>query len=128
MASNRRVLIVEDDPGTSGLLLQIVRRAGYEPVLARSGKEALRHLEQAGADLLLLDLMMKEMDGWTLLDIVRGDARFATLPAVIISARHPREDPARVEAYADRYEAYLVKPFEVDELVSVMGRILADRG
>jgi two-component system OmpR family response regulator len=128
MANIRRVLIVEDDPGTSGLLLQIVRRAGYEPALARSGREALRDLDQSGADLLLLDLMMKEMDGWTLLDIVRGDSRFASVPVIIISARHPREDPTRVEAYADKYDAYFVKPFEVDELVATMGRILSDRG
>ena len=124
MANNRRVLIVEDDPGTSGLLMQIVRRAGYEPALARSGREALRDLDQSGADLLLLDLMMKEMDGWTLLDILRADSRFPTLPVIIISARHPREDPTRVEAYADKYDAYLVKPFEVDELVATMGRLL----
>ena len=128
MANIRRVLIVEDDPGTSGLLLQIVRRAGYEPALARSGREALRDLDQSGADPLLLDLMMKEMDGWTLLDIVRGDSRFASVPVIIISARHPREDPTRVEAYADKYDAYFVKPFEVDELVATMGRILSDRG
>ncbi|MEJ2211788.1 MAG: response regulator [Anaerolineae bacterium] len=124
MANNRRVLIVEDDPGTSGLLVQIVRRAGYEPALARSGREALRDLDQSGADLLLLDLMMKEMDGWTLLDIIRADSRFPSLPVIIISARHPREDPTRVEAYADKYDAYLVKPFEVDELVATMGRLL----
>ena len=128
MANNRRVLIVEDDPGTSGLLVQIVRRAGYEPALARSGREALSDLDRAGADLVLLDLMMKEMDGWTLLDILRADSRFAALPVLIISARHPREDPTRVEAYADKYDAYFVKPFEVDELVATMGRILDECG
>jgi len=124
MANNRRVLIVEDDPGTSGLLLQIVRRAGYEPVLTRSGREALAQLDQDGADLLLLDLMMKEMDGWTLLDLIRTDSRFTTLPVIIISARHPREDPTRMAAYAGKYDAYFVKPFELNELVATMGRIL----
>jgi DNA-binding response OmpR family regulator len=128
MANKRRVLIVEDDPGTSGLLMQIVRRAGYEPALARSGREALDELDRDGADLLLLDLMMKEMDGWTLLDLVRNDSRFATLPILIISARHPREDPKRVEAYADQYDAYFVKPFEVNELVATMAQILDASG
>ena len=128
MANKRRVLIVEDDPGTSGLLMQIVRRVGYEPALARSGREALDELDRDGADLLLLDLMMKEMDGWTLLDLIRNDSRFATLPTLIISARHPREDPKRVEAYADKYNAYFVKPFEVDELVATMAQILDTSG
>ena len=128
MANKRRVLIVEDDPGTSGLLMQIVRRVGYEPALAHSGREALDELDRDGADLLLLDLMMKEMDGWTLLDLIRNDSRFATLPTLIISARHPREDPKRVEAYADKYNAYFVKPFEVDELVATMAQILDTSG
>lgn len=124
MADKRRVLIVEDDPGTSGLLLQIVRRAGYEPALARSGPQALHELDRAGADLLLLDLMMKGMDGWAVLDSVRSDDRFASLPVLIISARHPREDPTRVEAYADKYDGYFVKPFELNELVAAMARFL----
>lgn len=124
MANNRRVLIVEDDSGTSALIVQIVRRAGYEPILARSGPEALRLLAEASADLLLLDLMMKEMDGWTLLDMIRADPKFATLPAIIISARHPREDPIRVATYADKYDAYFVKPFEVDKLMATMAEIL----
>ena len=124
MAPKHRVLIVEDNPGTSALLIQIVRRAGYDSVLAEGGNEALECLEAGRVDLILLDLMMRGMDGWTLLDIIREDKRFQKLPVCIVSARHPREDPDQVEAYADKIQAYFVKPFELDQLVAKMKEIL----
>ncbi|MGD8624916.1 MAG: response regulator [Anaerolineae bacterium] len=128
MAPKHRVLIVEDNPGTIALLTQIVRRAGHDPVLARGGKEALQCLEGSQVDLILLDLMMRDMDGWTLLDIIRADERFQGLPVCIVSARHPREDPDRVKAYAHKIQAYFVKPFELDELVAKMKEILEMEG
>ncbi len=124
MAQKRRVLVVEDDPGTIDLLGQIVERAGYRPVLARSGRQALRLLQERGVDLVLLDLMMKEMDGWTLLESIKADERFSGLPVLIISAKHPREDPKRTKAHADMFEDYFVKPFEVDKLVARMAEFL----
>lgn len=128
MTDNRRVLIVEDDPGTIRLLNQIVKRAGYEPLLARNGREGLAVLQDEGADLLLLDLMMRDIDGWTLLETIKADPRFATLPVLIVSARHPREDPIRVEAHAGMFVDYLVKPFEVDQLVARIGQVLDGEG
>jgi len=124
MADKRRVLIVEDDPGTSHLLAQIVKRTGYIASLARTGTEGLSRLRKEGADLLLLDLMMRDMDGWTLLETIRADEQFSTLPVVIISARHPQEDPQRTEEHAGMFDDYLVKPFEVDELVAKLREIL----
>jgi DNA-binding response OmpR family regulator len=120
----RRILIVEDDLGTIHLLEQIVRRAGYQPVLARGGEEGLRLLREEGADLILLDLMMRGVDGWTLLESIKTDARFSPIPVIIISAKHPREDPTRTSTHADMFEDYLTKPFEVDELVARLQELL----
>jgi adenylate cyclase len=124
MNPEKRVMIVEDDPGTINLLSQIVKRAGYQPILARGGWEALHLLQESGADLILLDLMMKGMDGWALLETIRGDARLGDVPVIIISAKHPAEDPHQVEAHADKFEDYLLKPFEVNELVARMSHLL----
>jgi DNA-binding response OmpR family regulator len=124
MAQRRRVLIVEDDLGTINLLGQIVKRAGYEPILARGGQEGLDLLQERGVDLVLLDLMMREMDGWALLRAIRADDRLGTVPVIIISAKHPAEHPRQMEAHAGMFEEYLVKPFEVDELVNKMAEVL----
>ncbi len=125
MAQRHRILIIEDDPGTLNLLEQIVRRAGYEPYLARGAQEGLERLRKDGADLLLLDLMMRNMDGWTLLERIKADDHLRQVPVIIISARHPREDPVRTEAHAGMFEGYLVKPFEVNVLLARIGEILA---
>ncbi len=124
MTDKLRVLIVEDDPGTNYLLEQIVQRAGYTPILARRGGDALHLLREMGADLVLLDLIMKDMDGWTLLKTIKADPDFSEVPVLIISAKHPREDPQGTEAHADLYEDYFVKPFEVDELVAKLAELL----
>jgi DNA-binding response OmpR family regulator len=125
MAPHHRVLIVEDDIGTLNLLDQIVQRAGYETILARGGREGLDLLRQNGADLVLLDLMMKDVDGWALLETVKADDHLGQIPVIIISAKHPAEDPERVEAHAGMFEEYLVKPFQVDALVARLAQLLS---
>jgi DNA-binding response OmpR family regulator len=124
MISKKRVLIVEDDSDTMNLLEQIVTRSGYEPILARGGWEALHLLQEQGEDLVLLDLMMKGMDGWALLDSIKSDAKLDPVPVIIISAKHPVEQPRQVENHAGEFEVYLLKPFEVDELVAKMAQLL----
>ena len=61
-----RILIAEDDPSTARLLCAIVKRAGYEPLIAADGVQALEMLDHNHIDLLLCDVMMPRMDGFTL--------------------------------------------------------------
>lgn len=124
MTDKRRVLIVEDDPGTIHLIAQIVARSGYEPILARGAREGLNLLRQSNIELILLDLMMRDMDGWSLLETIKTNPDLTPIPVIIVSARHPREDPVQTEAHAGMFEDYLVKPFEVDELVARLSNIL----
>jgi DNA-binding response OmpR family regulator len=124
LADKRRILIVEDDLDTIHLLEQIVMGAGYEPILARGGEEGLRLLQEEGADLVLLDLVMRGVDGWMLLETVKAESRFSPIPVIIISARHPREDPTRISIHADMFEDYFTKPFEVTELVARLQELL----
>jgi DNA-binding response OmpR family regulator len=124
LADKRRILIVEDNLDTIHLLEQIVLQAGYEPVLARGGEEGLRLLREEGADLVLLDLVMRGVDGWMLLETVKAESCLASIPVVIVSARHPREDPTRTGTHADMFEDYFIKPFEVHELVARLQELL----
>jgi DNA-binding response OmpR family regulator len=124
MARKHRVLIIEDDPGTLNLLNHIVIRAGYEPILARGGQEGLQLLQDAGADLVLLDIMMKGMDGWTVLETIKADSHLGNVPVIMVSAKTPSEHPSLMETYADMYEDYFLKPFNVNELVAKLAEIL----
>ncbi len=128
MVATARILIVEDNPGTMNLLEQVVLRAGYAPVLARGGQEALDLLQDEGADLVLLDIMMRDVDGWTVLRSLKTDERLCRVPVIIVSAVAPSEHELLVAAHDGMYEDYFLKPFEIGELVSRIGEVLADSG
>jgi DNA-binding response OmpR family regulator len=119
--TSQRVVIIEDDAGTLNLLQQIVERAGYTPLPARRGQDGLRLVQEGGTDLILLDLMMRDMDGWTVLMAVKSDPRLQAIPVLIVSAKAP----PKVDAYAGLYTDYITKPFDVDELILRIGEILS---
>jgi CheY-like chemotaxis protein len=118
-------MIIEDDPDMIDLLSVILRRGGYEPVAGLGGKEGLRLLRQGGADLILLDLMMDDMSGWQVLELVKQDETLRKIPVLIVSARHYLEDPDRTAAHAGLFQGYLVKPFVVRDLLTKIVEALA---
>jgi CheY-like chemotaxis protein len=118
MTNKPRVMIIEDDPDMIVLLKVILRRGGFEPLAALGGREGLRLLQERGADLILLDLMMDDLSGWQVLDLVKADECLRQIPVLIISARHHLEDPEQTFAHAGLFEGYLVKPFVVRDLLT----------
>jgi adenylate cyclase len=120
-----RVLIVEDDADMIELLALILKRGGFEPVSALGGVEGLRVLKDDGADLVLLDLMMEDMNGWRVLEAIRADERLRHIPVVIVSARHYLEDGGQARANQDLFEGYLVKPFVMKDLLTQIVEALA---
>jgi CheY-like chemotaxis protein len=111
-------MIIEDDPDMIDLLSVILRRGGYEPVAGLGGQQGLGLLREGGADLILLDLMMDDMSGWRVLELVKEDESLRNIPVLIVSARHYLEDPHQTEAHAGLFEGYLVKPFVVRDLLT----------
>lgn len=80
-----RILVVEDDSSTNRLFCAILRRAGYEPVPAGNGEEALQKMDEQQFDLLLCDLMMPKMDGYTLTKTIRESG--SMLPILMVTAK-----------------------------------------
>ena len=120
MTQKPRVMIIEDDPDMIDLLSVILRRGGYEPVPALGGQAGLRRLREQGADLILLDLMMEDLNGWKVLETVKTDDVLQQIPVLIISARHHLEDPEATAAHEGLFEGYLVKPFVVRDLLTAI--------
>lgn len=118
MTRKPRVMIIEDDPDMIDLLTVILKRGGFEPLAGLGGQEGLRILRQQRADLILLDLMMDDMSGWRVLELVKQDKDLRMIPVLIVSARHFMEDPDQTAAHADLFEGYLVKPFIVRDLLT----------
>src|SRR3954468_19787992 len=104
-----RVLIVEDDPGMRDIMTRMVHRLGYAVVTAAGGREALDRLREQRVDIMLLDLMMPELDGFEVCRALQQDSALPRPYIIIVSARSAPEDQLKARALgaAD----YLTKPF-----------------
>jgi DNA-binding response OmpR family regulator len=120
----QRILIMDDHPSTRELLGHIVEEAGYEAVLASGGEEGLRLLREGGVALVLLDLMMDEMHGWTVLETIKADSELQPVPVIIVTARQEFQEEPRIQTCDGLYESYVMKPFNVDVLLSEIEAIL----
>ena len=113
------VMLVDDDRTLLSVLSRRVSRAGYEVRTASSGPAALKQLEEVWPALLVVDLMMPGMDGF---ELCRRVKRIADLPIIVLSAVDDSE--AKVSALELYAEDYVTKPFDPDELVARIQRVL----
>jgi two-component system response regulator AtoC len=116
-----RVLLVDDEPSVRAALKELVASRGWEPLVARSGQEALTLVDRA--DAVVTDFSMPEMDGIELLRHVRE--RDPSLPVILLTARGS-ERLAVSAIRAGAYE-YVTKPFDVDEMIVALERALEAR-
>lgn len=117
-----RVLIVEDEPDIRELVVHHLKREGYQVSAAASGEEALRQVQAAPPDLVLLDLMMPAMDGLEVCRRLRQDPATASLPIVMLTARGDEID--RVLGLEIGADDYVVKPFSPKELLARVRAVL----
>jgi DNA-binding response OmpR family regulator len=112
-----RVLVIEDDEAIQGLVRDLLALEGYDVAGAANGKDGLRLLRDWDPHLIVLDLMMPGMDGWTFLRQQRRSEGHRTVPVIVASAAGGAagELPAA---------AFLPKPFDVGELVSQVRHIV----
>lgn len=119
-ATATTLLIVDDNEGLVDLLQRYFTGLTYEVISAASGREGLELAESAHPDVVLLDLMMPEMDGWEMLQRLRthADSRVRTLPTVICSVIH---DPDL--AYSLGASAFVAKPVNKDKLLAALHEV-----
>lgn len=109
-----RVLVVDDSPEVRRAVGRSLRRMGMVVELLRSGEEALTRMREAPPDLVLTDVNMPGMDGFEVLTAIRGDARTATLPVVLMTGRDDRSSMRRGMSLGA--DDYLTKPFTAEEV------------
>ena len=118
-----RILSIEDDPEMSGLIQLIFERKGHRVIGARRGELGLELIKSLKPDVLLLDLMLPDIDGWDLYYEMKNDKELAKVPIIIVSARSEEHDAASGLHVIDN-DRYIQKPFEVKELVDTVTNML----
>ncbi|MBL0419080.1 response regulator [Ramlibacter sp. AW1] len=121
--SRPKVLIADDEPNILISLEFLMKRAGYEVILARDGQEALDAVARERPDLLLLDVMMPRRDGFEVLQALRADEALAATKVVLLTARGRDTDVAKGQALGA--DAYMTKPFSTRELVTTVAQVLS---
>jgi two-component system alkaline phosphatase synthesis response regulator PhoP len=114
-----KILVVDDEPAVTDLLVYNLRKSGYEPLVAADGHAALSLARQTHPDLVLLDLMLPELDG---LDVCRELRKTCTVPIIMITARGEEID--RVVGLELGADDYVSKPFSVRELLARIKAVL----
>ncbi|MCM3553651.1 response regulator transcription factor [Janibacter melonis] len=118
-----RILIVEDEEHLSRFIDKGLRKAGFETVVAADGMTALEHATGGGVDLVVLDVGLPRMDGFTVLKLIRG--MDVEVPVIMCTARDSADDKvAGLEGGADDY---LAKPYTFAELLARIRLRLRDR-
>ena len=120
---NEKILIVDDEEDILNFLELVLREKGYEVVTAGSGHDALTRAQLERPDLVLLDIMMPEMDGWEVLKLLRIDEETASIPVAMLSARTEARD--RVQGLQEGAIDYICKPFSLQELLAKIEAIFA---
>ena len=119
---SKRVLVVDDEPNIVMSLEFLMRRAGFEVAVARNGREALDALDGTPPDLLLLDVMMPEFDGYEVCERVRSRAEWSQTKIIMLTVRG--RDIERERGLALGADAYVTKPFSTRDLVEQVKRML----
>lgn len=108
-----KILVAEDDASTNRLFCAILRRAGYEPIPAVDGEDALRKLDEFKVDLLLCDVMMPRLDGFALTRMIRDSG--SLLPVLMVTARALPED--KRQGFLVGTDDYITKPVDKEEML-----------
>ena len=118
----KRILVVDDDENILNLEKTILEQKGFHVTPAAGGAEALRLLGGGSYDLVLLDVMMPEVDGFTVCRKIKEDPRLKDLPVIFLTAKGGGD--ALAEGFESGAVMYINKPFTANKLLTIVNTML----
>lgn len=119
MSKKQKVLVVDDEPNILMSLEFLMRKNGYEVFIARNGAEAIDLVNRQQPDVLVLDIMMPEVDGYEVCRYIRQQEELKNTKVIFLSAKSKEADIEK--GYAAGADLYLTKPFSTRELMQRIG-------
>ena len=118
------ILVVKDQEEVNDLLQYNLVRAGYRALAAYDGQAGLSAIRQHLPDLVLLDVMLPNIDGWDICHALLEDPALSHIPVIIFTAKGSREDFDHGHRYAN-VAGYFIKPYATSDVIEHVGRVLA---
>lgn len=122
----KRLVYIEDEPEMIDLVRLILNRRGFEIKGANGGRNGLALVQQELPDLVLLDLMMPDMDGWDVYQQMKASEATQNIPVIVITAKAQSIDKV-LGLHIAKVDDYISKPFSPQELVDSVEKVLARR-
>jgi len=119
----KKIVCIEDEPEMIDLVRLILGRRGFELIGAVGGQEGLETVRQVKPDLVLLDLMMPDMDGWEIYQHMKADEELRNIPVIIVTAKAQSIDKV-LGLHIAKVDDYITKPFGPQELIDSVNRVL----
>ncbi|GAB4484579.1 MAG: hypothetical protein OHK0031_08650 [Anaerolineales bacterium] len=119
----KRILCIEDEPDMIELIRLILQRRGFEIQGAAGGQEGLRKVREWLPDLVLLDLMMPDMDGWEVYQQMKAEEKTRDIPVIVVTAKAQNIDKV-LGLHIAKVDDYVAKPFSPGELLASVERVL----
>jgi len=126
MPDKRRVLCIEDEPEMIDLIRLILERKGFEVMGAVGGQEGLDTVRREKPDLVLLDLMMPDVDGWEVYRQMKADDELKSIPVVVVTAKAQSIDKV-LGLHIAKVDDYVTKPFGPTDLLDSVDRVLKNQ-
>lgn len=119
------IMIVDDERKLLFAIKKYLMMKQFKIIICESGKEALNKLRKENVDLLIIDILMSDMNGYEFVRQLKTKPRIGHIPFIFLTAKGMTED--RIKGYKIGCKAYLAKPFDPEELIAIIDNILFDR-
>ena len=119
----KQIICIEDEMEMIDLIRIILGRRGFEVIGANGGREGLRMVREKHPDLVLLDLMMPDMDGWEVYQQMKAEEATRNIPVIVVTAKAQNIDKV-LGLHIAKVDDYIAKPFSPQELLASVEKIL----
>jgi two-component system response regulator VicR len=123
----KQILCIEDEPEMIDLIRLILGRRGFNVTGAAGGMEGIRMVRETHPDLVLLDLMMPDMDGWEVYQQMKADETTRNIPVIVVTAKAQSIDKV-LGLHIAKVDDYIAKPFSPQELLDSVQKVFDKQG